>query len=70
MKRTNPIDSSVAPFECTSKWPARVSLGRVFLFPCPVFGIDKNGKLNASCAVVKVDITVSDVISTLRTRII
>ena len=66
----NPIDSSVAPFECTSKWPARVSPGRVFLLQSPDAGIDKNGKLNASYVVIKVDTTVSDVISTLRTRTI
>ena len=50
---------------------ARPGIPRAGLFVAtPSAGIDKNGKLNASCAVIKVDTTVSDVISTLRTRTI
>lgn len=57
------------PFECTSKWPARVSTWAGFFLAPFVAAINKNRKQNASCQGRKVDRTVSDVISTLRTRI-
>jgi len=57
-------------FECTSKWPARVFPGRVFSVPVTALGIHKIRKVNASYLVLTVDTVVSDVVSTLRTRII
>ncbi len=62
------MNSSVAPFLCAlPNGPPRYSLGG-FFSSCLAVVIHKNRKLDASYVTLRVDKTVSDVISTLRTR--